>query len=591
MKAYRKSLAAFLLLIPVLLLGSEFQVKIIQSEDDLPEKFCSIWKAGDFLVSDGETLAIIGGVKRYLKSTTNYPAADALGSIISFAPAGKKVKSDMIVGAPVIRIKDKKEEVFYSSVKPVKQDTPDGSLTVEATASYSGKKGSKARVQTLYRFFPGEARIDVTSSLTNTGKNTLEELDYSVYFSALHSYSFSPFNREMHPELRFRVYQKKGHYLAWLNRNPLEEEAEHIPGTLEPGQVYTTRHTLLVDTDHEELLQKIYQIFGVEAEEVALNFKDLNGKMTEVMVRDAFSSAVFFRSFLEDPFSLSLVLPGGTYWVRANFFPAVLEKLLAVKPGEENICILEDSPLGIVKVKIQDSQGQHVPGKVAFVGLAPTETPYFEPDNPVETGRNWETFKNSVFPEERGLEVKLPVGTYLAYASRGPEYSLDKKVIEVLKDEPLELIFRIDKVVKTPGLISIDPHMHTRESDGRMGVAERLRSVVAEGVEVAVASDHNTITDYSPALRKLGLNRYLAVITGNEVTVSGMIHYNTYQVKYRPEEEENGAISPLADEVSPLFEASRQKDQEAILQVNHPRAGTLGYFNNYQLDLESAAFA
>ncbi|MDH5706638.1 MAG: CehA/McbA family metallohydrolase [Candidatus Aminicenantes bacterium] len=591
MKAFRKSLAAFLLLIPVLLLGSEFQVKIIQSEDDLPEKFCSIWKAGDFLLSDGETLAIIGGVKRYLKTSTNYPAADALGSIIGFAPAGKKLKSDMIVGAPVIRIKDKKEEVFYSSVKPVKQDTPDGSLTVEATASYSGKKGSKARVQTLYRFSPGEAKIDVTSSLTNTGKNALEELDYSVYFSAFHSYSFSPFNREMHPELRFRVYQKKGHYLAWLNRNPLEEEAEHIPGTLEPGQVYTTRHTLLVDTDHEELLQKIYQIFGVKPEDATLNFKDLNGKMTEVIVRDAFSSAVFFRSFLEDPFSLSLVLPEGTYWVRANFFPAVLEKLLAVKPGEENICILEDAPLGIVKVKIQDSQGQHVPGKVAFIGLAPTETPYFEPDNPVETGRNWETSKNSVFPEERVLEVKLPVGTYLAYASRGPEYSLDKKVIEVLKDEPLELIFRIDRVVKTPGLISIDPHMHTRESDGRMGIAERLRSVVAEGVDVAVASDHNTITDYSPALKKLGLNKYLAVITGNEITVSGMIHYNTYQVKYRPEEEENGAISPLADEVSPLFEASRQKDQEAILQVNHPRAGTLGYFNNYQLDLESAAFA
>ncbi len=591
MKAFRKFLAVSLLMISVLLLGSEFQVKIIQSDDDLPEKFCSIWKAGDFLVSDGQNLAIIGGVKRYIKSSTNYPAADALGSIISFAPAGKKLKSEMIVGAPVIRIKDKKEEVFYSLVKPMKEDTPDGSLLVEANASYSGKKGSKAKVQTQYRFFPGEARIDITSSLTNTGKNALEELDYSVYFNALHSYSFSPFNREMHPELRFRVYQKKGHYLAWLDRNPLEEEAEHIPGTLEPGQVYTTRHTLLVGTDNQKLLQKIYQIFGVTPEQATLNFKDLNGKMTEIIVRDAFSSEVFFRSFLEDPFSLSLVLPEGTYLVRANFFPAVQEILLAVKPGEENSCILEDSLLGRVKVKIQNSQGEYVPGKVTFIGLAPTETPYFEPDNPVETGRYWETFKNSVFPEEKGLEVKLPVGTYLAYASRGPEYSLDKKAIEVLEDEPLELTFRIDKVVKTPGFISIDPHMHTRESDGRISVAERLRSVVAEGVEVAAACDHNTITNYSPTLNKLGLNKYLAVITGNEVTVSGMIHYNSYQVKYRPEEEENGAIFPLADEVSPLFEASRQKDREAILQVNHPRAGTLGYFNNYQLDLESAAFA
>jgi len=591
MKAFRKSLAVSLLLIPVLLLGSEFQMKIIQSEDDLPEKFCSIWKAGDFLLSDGENLAIIGGVKRYIKSSTNYPAADALGSIIGFAPMGKKLKSEMIVGAPVIRIKDKKEEVFYSSVKPVKQGASDGSLLVEAVASYSGKKGSKAKVQTLYRFFPGESKIDITSSLTNTGKNALEELDYSVYFNALHSYYFSPFNREMHPELRFRVYQKKGHYLAWLNRNPLEEEAEHTPGTVEPGQVYTTRHTLLVGTDHEELLRKIYRIFGVKPEPATLNFKDLNGKMMEVIVSDAFSSEVFFRSFLKNPFSLSLVLPEGTYRVRANFFPAVREKLLAVESGKENSCILEDSPLGRVKVKIQNSQGEYIPGKVSFIGLDPTETPYFEPDNPVETGGYWETFKNSVFPEERGLEVKLPVGTYLVSASRGPEYSQDREIIEVLEDEPLELTFRIDKVLKTPGLISIDPHMHTRESDGRMGVAERIRSVVAEGVEVAVACDHNTITNYSPTLKKLGLNKYLAVITGNEVTTPDKLHYNTYQVKYRPEEEENGAIFPLADKVSPLFEASRKKDQEAILQVNHPRAGSLGYFNNYQLDLESAAFA
>jgi len=143
--------------------------------------------------------------------------------------------------------------------------------------------------------------------------------------------------------------------------------------------------------------------------------------------------------------------------------------------------------------------------------------------------------------------------------------------------------------VKTPNLVSVDPHMHTTHSDGRMGVEERIRSVVAEGVDVAVATDHNIITDYSPTLKKLRLNQYLAVIPGNEVTTSRMIHYNSYPVKPRPEEDSNGAISPLSEEVTPLFEASRKKDPAAILQVNHPRAGTLGYFNNYQLDLESAA--
>jgi len=102
--------------------------------------------------------------------------------------------SDLIVGAPVLRIKDKKEDVFYSSVKPVKENSQDGAFTVEAMAYFQGKKGIKANVQTRYRFFPEEARIDITSTLTNTGKKEIEDLDYNIYFNALHSYSFRPFS-------------------------------------------------------------------------------------------------------------------------------------------------------------------------------------------------------------------------------------------------------------------------------------------------------------------------------------------------------------------------------------------------------------
>ena len=122
MSAFKKTaLLTLILFIPAFLMGSEFQMKVIQSEDDLPEKFCAIWKSGDYLISNGKNLAIIGGVKRYLKSSSNYPVADAQGCIISLVPAGKKLVSDLIVGAPVIRIQDKKQEVFYSTIKPFEE--------------------------------------------------------------------------------------------------------------------------------------------------------------------------------------------------------------------------------------------------------------------------------------------------------------------------------------------------------------------------------------------------------------------------------------------------------------------------------------
>jgi hypothetical protein len=131
-------------------------------------------------------------------------------------------------------------------------------------------------------------------------------------------------------------------------------------------------------------------------------------------------------------------------------------------------------------VKIVNSKGEFVPGKVTFIGLSPTKTPYFKPENPVKSGRGWESFKNSCFPQEEGKEVILPVGTYLVTASRGPEYSIDKRAAEILKNELQELTFLIDRVVETPNLISIDPHMHTNKSDGsvRRIIIQYLRDLV-----------------------------------------------------------------------------------------------------------------
>jgi hypothetical protein len=604
MNGFRKiMLTVLFILIPFLLQASEFQVKVIKSENDLPEKLCSHWAKGDFLIFDGKNLTLIGGAKRRLKDLTNYPTGDAMGSIISFVPSGKKIASNLNIGSPVIKIKIKREYITYSSIKRLKETGQKDALTFEATALYEGKKGGKARIRTLYHFSPREGRIDITSTITNTGKKKFKDMDYDLYFYPFHEYYFSPFDREDHPDLRFRVYQKKGHYLAWLNMKPLTEkekaleegeESPPLPGTLAPKEVFEVRHALLVDTQHENLLQKIYKIFNVEPEEALINFEDFSGGSMEVIVKNAYSSSTFFRSILENPVSIKIPLPKGVYRARANFFPAVCEEPLVVGLEDESSCVLENPAQGKVKVKIVNSKSEFVPGKVIFIGLSPTKTPYFKPEDPVKSGREWEPFKNSCFPQEEGKEVKLPVGTYLVSASRGPEYSMDKKVIEILKNEKQELTFHIDRVLKTPNLISIDPHMHTQNSDGYIRIPERIKSVVAEGVDVAVATDHNYITDYLPTLKRLGLNKYLAVVHGNEVSTRGVIHYNTYPLKYRPDEENNGAIHLVAEEPSPLFEASRKKDPAAILQVNHPRyesRSMIGYFDNYQLDPESAAFA
>lgn len=584
-----------LLLLPLSIQSAEFQIKIIESEDDLPENFCPLWEKGDYLISDGEFLILIGGTSRRLYSNNYYYIADARGSLLGMVPAGKNQKSKMAVGSPDLRIDGTRTLINYTSAEPGKINANDGSFEFLAKAEYKGEKGLQANIETVYLFSPETGQIDIRSTIQNTGNIAFEDLRYSIYFTANHSYNFSPFNRRNSPELRFNVYPRGNHFMGWMNKNPLPATGRVSPDKLAPGESFSVQYSLLVNSDAQILLDNLYGLADTKAEKATVTFAGHDGSELELIIRDVISNAVYFRSYLRNKNSYDVLLPEGVYRARANFFPATSERIFSVKSSEENTCVIQSPSTAPVYVKIKNKSGEHVPGKVTFIGLHPTPSPYFAPENPVRSGRNWESTKNSCYPPEEGMDVDLPVGTYLVYASRGPEYTIDQRTVEVTvqmnRTEKQELVLLIDKVVDTKKFISFDAHMHTTYSDGSVKIPERLKALVAEGVEVAVSTDHNIIIDFNSDLKKLELDKYLAVIIGTEVTKGGVIHYNTYPLIPDKNALFNGAIDADSPEAAPLFAASRKRDPQAILQVNHPRSGTLGYFNNYQLDLDNASTA
>jgi len=569
------------------------EVRTVAKAEDLPEKFTAAWVKGDILVSLDGTLALVGGTPRPMRNPMNYPAGNAMGSLLALVPAGRGVANDINAGVPVLAFDKKPMHLIYDTVVPEAPKEPGAGARLVAEAAYAGAGGARAKVRTAYDFFPG-GRVDVVSTITGEGTAPLKGLGYSLYFNANHSYNFNPFSQENHPDLNFRIYPKKGFFMALVNRGRPANGDAPVPGVLEPGKSFELRYSLLVDADGKELLGRIYKLLGREAFPASASFKNFQGRLMEIIVREAATGAVFFRTFLNIPQTTEFVLPEGIYWVRANFFPAMAEKLLVVKKDGENSVVLEESAKGSVTVRIRDSAGTWVPGKVIFIGLDPTKSPYFQPENPIETGRALETGKNALYPKEEGETVLLPTGTYLAVASRGPEYGTDQKVIEVFKDSGLDLLFRIDKVLDTKGLLSIDPHLHTRFSDASLSVPERLRTAVAEDLDLAIATDHNYVTDYTAALSALGFGSRLAVLSGEEITPGdSYIHFNAYPLPVREREAANGAFAvPLA--TGPLGEivpAVRKMFPGAILQINHPRSGRLGYFNNAALDKDAAAEA
>jgi hypothetical protein len=130
-----------------------------------------------------------------------------------------------------------------------------------------------------------------------------------------------------------------------------------------------------------------------------------------------------------------------------------------------------------------------------------------------------------------------------------------------------------------------------------MTIAERIKSVVAEGVDVAISTDHNYLSDYPSVLKKLGLGEYIAVLIGQEVTPLDvnqiyMPEFNRFPLRIREGEPGNGAIDiRFFENNTPIFGESRRKDPRALISLNHPRRRQYGYFSYYRLDQETAATA
>ncbi|MCX8159435.1 MAG: CehA/McbA family metallohydrolase [Candidatus Saccharicenans sp.] len=567
-------------------LEAAVELKKVSRAEELPGELSLLARAGDYLVNDGKYLYLIATEPRDLTEIRYYPQPDGRGALLALVPADSPSGNKIVAGQVQVRTNLNYYYPGYTVVKVTAPKTRSSPLTMELKADFEGKNGEKAVINTSYIIPPEKGQVIIRSSFRNSGQKPISQLSLSLYFNALHSYNFNPYNREYFPDLNFRVYQKKALYLGWVN---LGSRPVELPGQLLPGQVIEFNYALIVRKDVFDLLSAVFGLLKKDAVPVEISLKNDREAPAEVVVEEVLSSSVFFRNYSRGDGQMKILLPEGTYRFRAHFFPAVVERTVRVtKTGNHQVELVRPA-LGSLRLKLIDRKGKPLPGKISVFGLEGTRTPYFAPENPVESGRSWERFKNSVYLHPQPLEIELAAGRYLLVASYGPFYTREFQVVEVLSGQRGELTFQLEKAVNLKGYISVDPHLHTTNSDGTLGVAERLRSIAAENLDVAIATDHNYVTDYQPELDRLRLGDYLRVFPGVEVTpLNNYLHFNNYPLVLRPEEKTRGAIIPVFEKVADLFHACRQKNPTSLLQLNHPRAGDLGYFDNTGLDKKTA---
>ncbi len=162
-------------------------------------------------------------------------------------------------------------------------------------------------------------------------------------------------------------------------------------------------------------------------------------------------------------------------------------------------------------------------------------------------------------------QFELPAGKYRVAANRGTEWSRAEQLID-LTSAPAEVGLRLRREVDTSGFIAADTHIHTftLSGHGDATVEERMLSLAGEGVELAVATDHNHNTDYRPYQEKLALNEFFTPVTGNEVTTPNG-HFNGFPLN--PDDE----IPPYQEtNWVKVVEGIRLKGAKVVI-LNHPR--------------------
>ncbi len=241
----------------------------------------------------------------------------------------------------------------------------------------------------------------------------------------------------------------------------------------------------------------------------------------------------------------------------------------------------ETKPLATLKYSVTDSDGNPIPARITLTDELMTPMKLFA--NPDADPRALAIRNHAFYTLHGEGEITVPASTWDIMASRGIEWSIDTTTMKFENGKKYEWHARLVHEVDTTDWISGDFHLHTltHSGHGDSNMNERIISIVGEGLEFAVATDHNHNTNYQPIIDDLEVNEHLSAVIGNEVSTN-YGHMNIFPL--HPDSE----VVDENLESHELFTAIRNEHNDfntvPVIQINHPRWGNIDYFGARKLD-------
>ncbi len=262
----------------------------------------------------------------------------------------------------------------------------------------------------------------------------------------------------------------------------------------------------------------------------------------------------------------SVKVPAGAFLEGENTLSIVSPKTIDdIEVGDFQLARLSnlDQVLSAgLEVTVSDAAGP-VPSRITIVDEAGTRSLVWS-----SLPQQKLAYRSGVIYTSTGKALfKVLPGRYTLYASRGFEYSMKKINLEVNGNAIRKVQLKIRREVPTPGLVSVDSHIHTltRSGHGDSSEEERMHTIAGEGIELAIATDHNHHADYLPVQKNTGTTSFFTSVIGNEVTTETG-HFNAFPIL-----PDSSVPDYKLGDWTKLMASIRATPGVRVIVLNHPR--------------------
>ncbi|MCC7380328.1 MAG: CehA/McbA family metallohydrolase [Deltaproteobacteria bacterium] len=281
------------------------------------------------------------------------------------------------------------------------------------------------------------------------------------------------------------------------------------------------------------------------------------------------------------------VLRPGKYrlWVttpsRAKSEPRDVELGTAPVTGIE----LVQPRTGTLRYSIKDDQDRPLPAKLSIQSAGPE---YLDPPGRFGERDHGPGLVQTELSAHGSGETPLAPGAYQVSVSRGGEYEVVQRSIEITSGETTRLDAALRHSAPTPGWMVSDVHIHAQlSSDSPDLYPFKVTAMAAENIELPVSTEHEAVGDFNPAIRALELEPWMNGIVGTEITTTRYGHFNVFPLVQDRSKPHYGRIEWYHQRPGEIFAGVRAIPGDPFLQVNHPRSPTVGYLEIIGFDRET----